>query len=280
MPIRLIAIDIDGTLLDSRGRIPDENRRAIREAAAAGIAVLLVTGRAFHHAHPVATALSTDLALVVSNGALVKEIDGTTLDACLLDRRTAKAILEVTRPVRQGAAVIFDRADDRQYLYENIDWQHPNRRGYYARNRQFMTEAAPLEHCVTEDPAQVAFTGGVAEMRQLAAFLRAQPVSRDGSLTLTEYAARDFSLLDVTGRGCSKASALAAWCRTRGIAPGEVMAVGDNLNDLEMLEFAGLPVVMGNAVDELKKREWHETGHHDEAGLATAIRAMALSATA
>ncbi len=143
-----------------------------------------------------------------------------------------------------------------------------------------MTEATPLEDNVTEDPAQVAFTGGVDEMRRLSDFLRQQPFSHNGSITLTEYADRDFSLLDVTGKGCSKGSTLAAWCAAQGIEPSEVMAVGDNLNDREMLAFAGVPVVMGNAVDELKSAGWHVTRGHDEAGLADAIRSIALSARA
>lgn len=280
MAIRLIAIDIDGTLLNSRGDIPDENRRAIEEAVHAGVEVLLVTGRAFHHAHPVAQALPDRIALIVSNGVLVKNSAGATLERRLLDRDAAREVISATRPVREGAAVIFDRTGDRQYLFENIDWRHPNRRRYYDCNHQFMTEVSPLEDGVTEDPAQVAFTGGVYDMRRLANYLRRQPIARALSITLTEYEARDFSLLDITTEGCSKGRTLSEWCTAQGIDAGEVMAVGDNLNDREMLEFAGVPVVMGNAVDELKLFGWHVTGGHDDAGLADAIRRLALSAKA
>ena len=277
MSIRLIAIDIDGTLVNSRGELPDANRAAIRDALTDGLEIVLVTGRAFHHALPVAEALSDDLLLVVNNGALVKRRDGTTVDRRLLARELAAEVLSGARPFREGAALIFDRPDSRQYVYERIDWQHPNRRAYYERNRRFMTELSPLEEALTEDPAQAAFTGGVVEMRRLADHLRGQPVASRVSLTLTEYAARDFSLLDVTVGGCSKGAALAAWTDRRGIRPAEVMAVGDNLNDREMLEFAGHPVVMGNGVPELKALGWPTTGTHDEAGLADAIRARALS---
>ena len=62
-----------------------------------------------------------------------------------------------------------------------------------------------------------------------------------------------------------------------GLSPGEVMAVGDNFNDLEMLEFAGTPVVMGNAVEELRGRGWHVTGHQNDAGVAQAIQRFVLS---
>ncbi len=277
MSIRLIAVDIDGTLVNSHGELPDANRAAIHDALADGLEIVLVTGRAFHHALPVAEALSDDLLLVVNNGALVKLRDGTTVDRRLLTRELAAEVLSGANPLREGAALIFDRLDSRQYVYERIEWQHPNRRAYYERNHSFMTELSPLEEALTEDPAQVAFTGSVVEMRRLAEHLRGQPVASRVSLTLTEYAKRDFSLLDVTVSGCSKGTALSEWADRRGISPAEVMAVGDNLNDREMLEFAGHPVVMGNAVKELKALGWPTTGTNDEAGLAVAIRALALS---
>ena len=96
-------------------------------------------------------------------------------------------------------------------------------------------------------------------------------------MALTEYAHRDFSLVDVNGEGCSKGATLARWAAERGLARDEVMAVGDNFNDAEMLEFAGTAVVMGNACAELKARGWKVTASNDEGGLAEAIRQFALA---
>ena len=275
-PIRLIAIDVDGTLLDGRGRLPPRNRLAVQRAIDAGVQVALVTGRAFHHARPVAEELAPAhapdaLALIVSNGGLTKRLDGATLDRRLLPRATARALVTAMRPRHAGAAVIFDRPDARQYVYEGIDWSHPQRAWYYERNRAFMTRVEPLETALDDDPVQVAFTGGVAAMRTLAAELRRRPEAAGLTPTLTEYAARDFSLLDVVAAGCSKGAALAAWSRRLGVEPDAVMAVGDNLNDREMLAFAGRPVVMGNAVEALKEPGWEITATHDECGLADAI---------
>jgi len=95
-------------------------------------------------------------------------------------------------------------------------------------------------------------------------------------VALTEYEFRDFSLVDVMQAGCSKGTALADWARTRGYAPSEVMAVGDNLNDIEMLEFAGTPVVMGNGIPDLHARGWAVTGTNDEAGVARAVETFIL----
>ena len=276
MTIRLIAIDIDGTLLDSHGDLPPTNRHAVRDAIDAGIDVALVTGRAFHHAKPIADALSERIVLIVSNGAITKRPNGTTVESRLLPRATARAIVTETRALREGAALIFDRLDASQYVFEGIDWTHPNRWWYYQRNRRFMTEVSSLEAALTEDPAQVAFTGGVREMRALATAVRALPVATDATVTLTEYVARDFSLLDIIAADWSKGAALAAWTRRLHLDRAEVMAVGDNLNDREMLEFAGRPIVMGNAVEELRTRGWPITATHDEGGLGEAIRSIAL----
>jgi len=93
---------------------------------------------------------------------------------------------------------------------------------------------------------------------------------------MTAYAIKDFAMIDVIPQGCSKGSTLAEWAALRGVAREEILAVGDNHNDLEMLSFAGIPVVMGNSVAELKTYGWHETGTNDENGVALAIEKFAL----
>ena len=135
---------------------------------------------------------------------------------------------------------------------------------------------SPLETALDEEPVQLAFTGGVQEMRALAHHVRDLPVAKQVTLSLTEYEDRDFSLFDITAHGCSKGATLCDWAERRGVRPAEVMAVGDNLNDRDMLEFAGYPVVMGNAVPELKRLGWPLTADHDEAGLALAIETRVL----
>jgi hydroxymethylpyrimidine pyrophosphatase-like HAD family hydrolase len=124
---------------------------------------------------------------------------------------------------------------------------------------------------LTEDPIQVMFNGSVAPMRALIAALRALPSAHAFAAAITEYEARDFALVDVNGAGCCKGATLARWTASGGVTPDEVMAVGDNLNDLEMLEFAGTAVVMGNAADVMKARGYRVTASNDDGGLATAI---------
>jgi len=114
--IRLLAIDIDGTLLDSRGRIPDAHRQALGEASARGTAVVLVTGRSFHFTRPIAEALQIPVTMIVNNGAMVKGEDGATLVRRLLARDAALAVLAGTRAFEDSVAVVFDRYDERQIV--------------------------------------------------------------------------------------------------------------------------------------------------------------------
>jgi Cof subfamily protein (haloacid dehalogenase superfamily) len=283
--IRLIAIDIDGTLLDSHARLPRAHARALAEAGSRGIGVALVTGRSVHFAEPVARQLPVACTLVASNGAIVKDQAGQTRLRRFLEREAARLVLDGMRAYEESVALVFDppgtHGEDAAILYERMDWTHPNRTRYYERNRAFIRQIAPLASALVEDPVQVMFNGGCAPMRELAARLRGLPCADRFSLQVTEYEARDFTMLDVNRRGCSKGATLADWCREIGVAPAEVMAIGDNWNDVEMLEFAGVPVVMGNACDELKTRAresaWHLTKSHDEDGLAEAVYRLALA---
>ena len=127
----------------------------------------------------------------------------------------------------------------------------------------------PLEAALIEDPIQIMYNGSVEDMRALFDWLRAEVGGC--SIQMTEYIHRDFSLVDITSVEATKGRALAWRAEQLGLTRDEVMAVGDNFNDVEMLEFAGHPVVMGNAVDGLRARGWHLTGHQDEAGVAQAI---------
>jgi Cof subfamily protein (haloacid dehalogenase superfamily) len=266
--IRLLALDIDGTILDSHGHLPDANREAIARAIDAGVEVALATGRRYDFARPIFEKLPAPLTLILSNGAIVKTRTGQTLMRSLLPREVARDVLKRV-PNRDGAAVVFDRPREGQVVFEAIDWDHPRHHRFFASNRPFLSEVAPLEDCLIEDPIQVMFSGGCGEMRRL--FDDLQQRGGDYSVTLTEYEHRDFSLVDVIRAGCSKGSALRAWAERRGFQPHDVMAIGDNLNDLEMLEFAGTPVVMGNGLEELKTRGWSVTAHNDDAGVAEAV---------
>ena len=274
-------MDIDGTLLDSSTRLPAENVAAITQAAERGIEILLVTGRRFDFARTVSDLLPCDLHLIVSNGALIKSKTGKTHQRRLLPTSVARTVVEALPQYRAEAAVVFDRPGEKQVFLERIDYDDPCRGRYFRRNSQDIGEIAPLTDCFNgEDPIQVGFVGRVEAIRGAMQALGELPCSGEFTLALTEYLARDLSILDVMHRGVTKGFALAEWAQGRGMVRQEVMAIGDNWNDREMLEFAGLPVVMGNAVPELKSRGWAVTLSNDENGVAEAIRSYALNGAA
>jgi hypothetical protein len=277
MSIRLVAIDIDGTLLDSHWQLPARNREAIAAAIAQGVEVAIVTGRRHDFARPVFDQLGCPITAITANGAMVRTADGATAIRHLLPRATARTILEATAEHRDGAGLIFDRLREGQVVVERIDWSHPSRRGYAERNREYLVEVDPLEAALIDDPIQVFFNGSVGPMRSLIDRLRARDDAASFTVATTQYEARDFAMVDVLPPGCTKGATLAEWAGRRGYDRSDILALGDNLNDLEMLEAAGLPVVMGNAVPELLARGWTLTGTADDAGVAAAIERYVLA---
>jgi Cof subfamily protein (haloacid dehalogenase superfamily) len=267
--IRLIGIDLDGTLLDSGGRLPADNAAAVHAAVDAGIHVAIVTGRSYPFARPAVEGLPASVSLIVSSGAVERRMDGSTVTRRLLGRGTAQQVLEATAAHRHSAALVFDRDHAGQLVYESMDWSQPGRKAYWKRNQAFIQQSVPLEAALTEDPIQVFFSGGAREMRTLFESIQ----GLDGvATTLTEYEHRDFSLIDVTDTVATKGQALAWRAGQLGLDAEAVMAIGDNFNDLDMLEYAGRPVVMANSVARLLERGWHVTGHQDACGAADAIR--------
>jgi len=216
MPVRLIALDIDGTLLDDQSQLPEMNRKAVAEAAARGIEIALVTGRRYDFAMPIARQFPCPLTMIVNNGAMVKSSGGETQLVRLLSRDVARRVLDSTSEFREMPSVCFNRPRENQLIFDRIDWGDPLRGGYFERNREFISEMSPLRDCLTEDPIQVMFTGSADRARGVEAVLSQLPFCSEYSLAVTLYQNRDFGLVDVVSPGCSKGSTLAAWVERRG----------------------------------------------------------------
>jgi len=273
VPIQLIAMDLDGTLLDGKSQLSSANAQAIADAAARGVEIVIVTGRRYDAARAAISGLACETHMIVSNGALMKSPAGETEYRQLLPVKTARQVLDATAEFRSCAGVIFDRPFAGQIIFERIDWEGPFIGAYLRRHRDQVAEVEPLTACLDgEDPIEVLYLDDCARIERAKKTLEALPSANDFTLALTEYPQRNFSMLDVLRRGVNKGAALAEWTRARGIPRQNVMALGDNWNDREMLEFAGLPVVMGNAVPELKSLGWRVTLSNNESGVAEAIQ--------
>ncbi|HTA25885.1 MAG TPA: HAD hydrolase family protein, partial [Terriglobales bacterium] len=139
------------------------------------------------------------------------------------------------------------------------------------KNLEFIDFVIPIEDSLTQDPVQAMFCGRIERMHQALAGLAASAVDEQITVLRTEYPVRDLSIVDVLNRGCTKGQAVERWANYRGVPREQVMAIGDNYNDIEMLAYAGSPFIMGNASKELRAKGWAVTMSNAENGVAVAI---------
>jgi Cof subfamily protein (haloacid dehalogenase superfamily) len=270
-PIRLLATDIDGTLLNPQFHVSDGDLAALRRAQAAGMEIVLVTGRRHTFAMPIAEQLGFDLWLISSNGAVTRSLAGETFHRDMMPAETCRRLCAAMQEFRGHTVLTFDKETKGAIVLERLDELGASIRRWLEKNMQYIEFIVPIEEALVTNPVQAMFCGTMARMRD--ALKALDGAGMDGTVTVlrTEYPARDLSMIDVLNAGCSKGHALERWATHRGYAREEVMAVGDNHNDVEMLEFAGHPVIMGNACEELLGRGWTVTRGNDACGVAAAV---------
>lgn len=269
--IRLLATDIDGTLLNPQFQISPGDMEALRRAHAAGIEIVLVTGRRHRFALPIAEQLGFDLWLISSNGAVTRSLRGETFHRDLMPAETCLRLCAAMQEFRGHTVLTFDKESQGAIVLERLDEIGASIRRWLEKNMEYVEIVVPIERALVNDPVQAMFCGTMARMSQALAVLREAKLDDFITVLRTEYPERDLSMIDVLNAGCSKGHALERWAAHRGYRREEVMAVGDNHNDVEMLEFAGHPVIMGNACEELRGRGWRVTGGNHECGLAAAV---------
>ena len=302
----MIATDLDGTLLGPDGQVSPRNRAALQLAAQAGVEVVIATGRRHCYAMKVLreVGLHEESVLVSSNGAVVRTV-ATNGATRLLERRhlqpAASAwLLSTLGEFRNALVITFDRVsasgeDQRGALVveDLADLQRSIDRWMIA-NEPYIERVVPIERALdTEAPIQMMLCGTVERMWKAEALLLKNPAvsavsdvvvggqdhTSGGLLQLnrTSYPERDLSIVDILPAGCSKGNALLRLCAERSIAASELMVLGDNWNDLSMLEVAGFPVLMANAPEDLKlhaaSRNWRLTRSNEDDGVAEAIEA-------
>jgi hypothetical protein len=270
-PVRLIAIDIDGTLLNSEFKIPAANITALRQAHESGVEIVLVTGRRHTFAMPIAEALGFNIWLITSNGAVTKSMNGELFHRDLFPAATVRKLIAHMDAFRANCVLTFDTDLPGALVLEHADVLNSSISRWIEKNAAWIQFVVPLEKSLVKDPIQAMYCGTVSRMREAEAHLKTSGMDHEITALKTEYPARDLCMFDVLNYGCSKGHAVERWARYRGITKEQVMAIGDNYNDIEMLNCAGIPVVMGNASEAMKKLGFAETGTNDEAGVATAI---------
>jgi len=276
--IQLLATDIDGTLLNPQFLISEGDLTALRRAHAAGIEIVLVTGRRHSFALPIAKQLGFDLWLISSNGAVTRSLSGETFHRDMMPAETCRKLCGAMREFRGNTVLTFDKETKGAIVLERMDELGTSIRRWLEKNMEYIEFVVPIEKALVTNPVQAMFCGTMVRMST--ALTALEQAGIDGMVTVlrTEYPERDLSMIDVLNAGCSKGHALERWAAYRGYRREEVMAVGDNHNDVEMLEFAGHPVIMGNACEELRARGWRVTRGNHECGVAAAVE-LALGQT-
>jgi Cof subfamily protein (haloacid dehalogenase superfamily) len=271
VPVRLIASDIDGTLLNPQFQISDKDLAALRRAHAAGIEIVLVTGRRHTFALPIARQLGFDFWLISSNGAVTRSLAGETFHRDLMPREICRELCRTMQDFRGHTVLQFDTNSKGAIVLEHLDDLNASIRRWLEKNMAYIEFVVPIENALVNDPVQAMFCGSMLRMREALHALEASGMGDRVTVLRTEYPERDLSMIDVLNADCSKGHALERWAAHRGYRREEVMAIGDNHNDVEMLEFAGYPVIMGNACEELRGRGWSVTLGNDRCGVAAAV---------
>jgi hypothetical protein len=279
--VRLVAIDMDGTLLPTFAQaLTARVAQALKAAQETGITVAVATGRRAAYTTPLLAGhdLRADTPLITSNGAVVRTLGGDRIDRCTMEARVARGLCGVLRPF--GAVVFtFDRPGRGELVLEDLAQAHGRIALWVEANRNAIEVIKPLEDALMDgdDPIQGMAAGSLSLMRAAELAVRASEWAGDCECVRTEYPARDLSILDLLPQGVSKGAALKKLAAHLGVERKDVMAIGDNWNDVEMLEWAGQGVLMGNAAVELramaKTRDWEQAPSNDKDGVAVVLEA-------
>jgi len=287
MAISFLALDLDGTLLDSRGNISQRNRIAIDNAREHGVHVALVTGRRFRDSRPVALELGLDIPLISHNGALTKHAATLqTVSVLPLPLDAAREALRVGRETGADALLSDDYEGLGVLVYDHFRGENTAAYKYVSWARRLhgeeegsnaVRQVGSLEQYLDHDPIHLAFSGTCNEMDQLEEILKSK-LGSTVKILGTKYPEQDFTLLDILNPAASKGAGVAAAAAELGIDREEIMAIGDNYNDLEMLLFAAVGVVMANAPLSLREiAGLHPTASNREDGVALAIEQFILN---
>ncbi|MFI6292854.1 Cof-type HAD-IIB family hydrolase [Nonomuraea sp. NPDC050790] len=260
-PPRIVATDLDGTLLDSTGSVSPRTRAALRLAERAGAEIVFVTARPPRSTESVAALAGVTGTAVCSNGAIVYDLAGRTItERTDLDLAILRKIMAAL--VESVPGIVFAAETGHGVLCEP---------GYSRRipeDLAFYRDVASL--CDAGEPVAklLAWADGhaVDDLAGLAL------VALQDQVTITHSGGR--SLLEISATGVDKAATLARLCQARGVDPADVVAFGDMPNDLAVLAYAGHGYAMGNAHPLLLETIGRRTLSNDEDGVAAVLERL------
>src|SRR6266853_4868378 len=200
LPIRLLAVDIDGTLLNSQFHISQTDMGALRRAHETGVEVLLVTGRRHTFALPIAQQLGFPLWLISSNGAVTRSLAGESFHRDLLPVETCRQLCSAMQQFRGNTVVTFDKESKGALVLERMDELTISIRRWLEKNLEFIEFVVPIEDALITDPVQAMFCGPIARMGEALSSLESSGLKDRITVLRTEYPLRDLSIVDVLNR--------------------------------------------------------------------------------
>lgn len=261
---RLIVADIDGTLVTRAREITPGVLGAVRAAQSRGVRVCLATGRIWPSARPYFEHLGADPPAILYNGGLVYDFrTDTVLRRTHLAYEHARAVLEILRGIPEVQPHLY--VNDRIYTGRINELTDRYRR----KDGVVVEEVGDLVAFLPRDPMKILIVGAREDLERVEARIRTVPMTINTVFSEETY-------LEILPAGSSKGVALEFVAAHLGIPPEAVIAVGDNLNDLEMLQRAGVGVAMGNAPEALRRAADVVTGTNDEEGLRDVIERFVL----
>lgn len=265
MAIRLLAVDLDDTLLNEKSEVSEANKRAIQEAVARGVIVTIATGRMFESAQKIAKEIGLDVPLIAYNGALVESaISEEVLMKTCVDEDAALAVLAMFR--EKGWYIQLYRNDT---LY--VDTATDDTRDY---ERRVKTKAVEIGDELYQNPQDILKMLAVNDADKLDYVEEVVQTTFCGKVFAPRSRPR---LLEIVNATVNKGEALRFVAEKFGVKQEEVMAIGDSNNDVAMLEYAGLGVAMGNASPRVKEVAQVVTANNEEDGVAKAIEQYILA---
>ena len=264
MQYKLIAMDMDGTLLNSDRQISERTKRALFAARDKGVIITLATGRMYASAKPFAEELALEVPLITYNGALVK--NAVTEEVYLHNPVPYEVALRIVKLAEAGDFHVNLYLHDKLYVKEINDYT----RLYMSISQMPAYPVGVLSQFFTEAPTKILVIGEAADLSELAKMIK-EEVGDEAEVTKSHP-----NFLEVMSYKSNKGRALAELAAKWGITSAEVMAFGDNYNDLPMLKYAGLGVAMGNAPAEVRELADLVADTNDREGLAQVIERLVL----
>lgn len=266
----MIVLDIDGTLLDSNGTLRPRVKEAVQLAREKGVEVALATGRRWRTALPIALQLGIRLPLILHNGATIQEVSsGRIITYSCIPVALAREAIVSARETGLGGLFLYEHPLKGERIYfENMQRKGGGYRGWIRSTDSFLSAANLLDICL-EDPLRLVAVDEVVTGRAWEERIRSSGSNLSclsgGDLIEGSW------VVEVFADGVSKGNALRELARRLGIDRRHILAVGDWDNDLEMIEFAGLGVAMGNAPERVRNAAAKVTTSNDEDGVAGVI---------